>query len=204
MQVFVRRCIAAFWFSSLYLAPLASAVTSECGILINLPAGVQVIRDSETNPPLCQLIQDNGSPTPFVNRISRVPWSFLEGSKASGEYQNMSFFKVKSKGDIKFDGRKSYADHRTGYAQIALSKPLLAKRVSGAKITIIARSRLRVTWLKPVDESTQEEITEQFDCVDAAISEPSGLVLINWCAKKGAPEIAQIAKAVHGVSLSLQ
>jgi hypothetical protein len=201
MQIFVPRRIKALLLILLSKAALGNPIKPDCGLLIRLPSSVQLIHDPETKPPLCQLLQAKSLQTPFANRITIVPWYFFGDKNKLDSEQNMGFFKIITKKKIKYLGRRSYTDSRTGYTQTLLDKPLLDTRIIGVNKTVRANSKLRVTWLRSFGESTQEEVTEQFDCVDAAISQSSGLVLLNWCATKGALEFSQINKLVYRISL---
>jgi hypothetical protein len=201
MEVSVRRFVTGIAIAGTSLAASASSSSNECGLSIALPQGIQVARDLETQPPLCQVLQQGNEPSPFVNRISVVPWSAVNKLSASDPGRSASFFRLLPKQAIRYEGRRSYSDGRNGYQQVLIGKPKFNRETASGRNLVAARSDLRVTWLKPLDAATQEETTERFECVDVALSNLEQVVLVNWCARKGSGEAAAMAKAVSALTI---
>ena len=178
-----------------------SASPLPCGISMDVPAGVKLIVDRETGPLACQLRQENDGDLPFVNGISRMSWDDIKASGSGVTRRLLGFFEVSPDRGVKFVGRRAYVDGRSGYSQSLLKKPLITRRFDGSRRVVIAQSQLRVRWLRQVDDLNQAESTGRFDCVDAAISEPSGFAIVNWCFKSGDSEAKKFVQSVSGLKL---
>jgi hypothetical protein len=200
MAVFARNLIVGLAIAGTNWAAFANSPSNECGFSIILPQLVQVKRDLEAQPPLCQFLQIGNEPSPFVNGISILPWSTVEKLSTSDSARIAGFFRLLPHRKILYEGRRSYSDSSRGYQQILIGKQKLNRGTVDGKTKITARSNLKVTWLQPLDSKTQEETTDSFECIDVALSNLEQVVFLNWCSKKGTGEVAAIAKAVATLS----
>lgn len=60
----------------------------------------------------------------------------------------------------------------------------------------MAHTRLRVTWEKAIDKDAWQEVTEIFECLDAAGFNGAGVILVNWCSAPGSDDLKAMKKEI--------
>lgn len=203
MEISARSVIALALFALQFSTARAQPTASDCGVSIDFPAGVEVKRDPGARSPLCTYLDASAKPTPFVNSVTVVPWAKLESLQVNGQpMRDIGFFRLTRQLSVKYLGRPSYVDARNAYAQQVVKKSSRRQTSEDGKTTLVARSELRVKWLKPFDTDVQEEATESFSCIDAAIFDSVVVVTVNWCLLKGDRSINGLANAIRYVRLN--
>ena len=175
--------------------------STECGFAVDLPAGINIIRDEETQSPICQYLEVQDKSFPFVNRFTLIPRKTMNSSNLKDSIRSSGFFRFLPSQIIKYEGRNSYNDNRNGYQQLLLHKTIKPTRSIQNRRIMIVFSNLRVTWQKPTENSLPEETTDVFECIDAIVLDKLSIVLVNWCAKTGSPKILALSRAIPGISL---
>ena len=204
MEISARSVIALVLFALQFSTVRAQPTARDCGVSIDFPAGVEVKRDSGAQAPLCTYLEASTKPTPFVNSVTEVPWAKLESLQVNGRpMRDIGFFRLTRRLSVTYLGRPSYVDARNAYAQRVVEKSSRRQTSGDGKTTLVARSELRVKWLKPVDTDVQEETTESFSCIDAAISDSAVVVTVNWCLLKGDRGIDGLANAIRHIRLNV-
>lgn len=208
MATYIRSFLLFVVSTSLSLGVVASAaaidgnIESACGFTIELPSGMSLKKDADVQLPLCSYRDSSGSPTPFVNSVVVLSWSNLGTVRVNNQpLQDINFFRLSPGRTATYLGRPSYSDPRNAYGQRVVKKSLRRSKASGDAKSLIARSELIVKWLKPVEQTIQEEVSEAFVCVDAAVSDGSSVALVNWCLPKTDTNAQRLEKTAQSLRL---
>lgn len=205
MEICARNLLALTLFIFAYAPATAAPFSGDCGFTIDLPVGMTLKKNAGVEAPLCSYLDASTQPTPFVNSVTVVPWAKLDTLQVNGQpLRDIGFFRLPRKLSVNYMGRPSYADPRNAYEQKVLKKAIQKRDVFGKTKKMAVRSELKVKWLKPVDTTIQEEATDIFICVDAAISDDSSVAIVNWCLPKNDPYAAELVKTAKSLRFDIQ
>lgn len=168
----------------------------KCEFGVKIPKYISLVRDADALESVCQYLKFGSKTSPFVNRIALIKWSCFENMNVNDSFQSEVFFEFHPRTRTKYLGRNSYSDFRGGYSQYVFVKPGIESRSLGSVRITVAHTRLRVTWEKAIDKDAWQEITENFECLDAAGFDGGGVILVNWCSAPGSDDLKTMKKAV--------
>ena len=173
-----------------------------CGLGLSVPAGLTLRPAAEAPPPLCVLLGEGGTATPFINSLSTLHWNLLDQLQVNGRrLRVIGFFRIRAR-SVTYQGRPSYEDGRRGFAQHVLGRPKESRSVlADGSERLMVRTELRVKWLKPREPSVAEEVEETIVCIDEATWDRKRMAVFNWCASKGDVALGQIAAMSQSLSL---
>ena len=174
-----------------------------CGLSLSVPEGLTLRLEAEAPPPLCVLRGEGGTPTPYINSLSSLPWNRLDQLRVDGQpLRTIGFFRLRV-GSVTYGGRPSYEDGQRGFAQHVLGRPKQSRGVlaDGSK-RLRVRTELRVKWLKPRESGVEEEVEETIVCLDEATWDGKRVAVFNWCASKDGVALGRVAAMLESLSLA--
>lgn len=202
METYAHRILALIFTCLICTPSTAEIFSSECGFTIELSPEMAIQRNEAVSAPLCSYISRSEEPTPFVNSITVLLWDKLDTLQVSGQpLRDIGFFRLSQGLSITHIGRPSYSDPRNLYVQTVVKKSYQKRELRDHSTQIAIHSELRVKWLKPIDAANQEEKTDMFTCVDAAVSNDSLVAIFNWCVPKTAPNVDQLIRVAKSLRL---
>jgi hypothetical protein len=182
----------------------SQVVGQECNFTITLPAAFVVAKDIAVSEPICAFRDFESTPTPFVNTITRISWAGLESLRVNNEpVRDIGFFHLTEKGIFSYQGRVSYSDPRSGYAQRIIKRNSRLRQLTSGQATKLNTTDVKVRWLKPSKGAIQEESVNTFYCLDAAKSNDTGVVVFNWCLTKSQKNRETLERAVMTLQINL-